>query len=233
MRWLNQSWKFVSAERFGAMVSGAEPIQGRNLLLTFDDGFASNRVVAEEVLNPMRIPALFFVVSELVAMTDRDDARHFIAHHIQPGTNAARLPEHLFNMGWSDLEALLEQHHVVGSHTRRHARLSELHSDVDLNDDIVGAADTLERRLGISIQHFAYPFGDVASFSERALTVARRRFAFLYSGLRGDNSDGVAATAIRRDAATPQDSLALLGAYLNGAADFAYARSRATLDGWS
>ena len=52
LRWLARSWNLVSPKQFAAMVSGEEPIRGRNLLLTFDDGFASNRVVAEEVLNP-------------------------------------------------------------------------------------------------------------------------------------------------------------------------------------
>ena len=49
LRWLARSWKFVSAEEFAALVSGDEPVRGRNLLLTFDDGFASNRRVAERV----------------------------------------------------------------------------------------------------------------------------------------------------------------------------------------
>jgi hypothetical protein len=38
--------------------------------------------------------------------------------------------------------------------------------------------------------------------------------------------------ALRRDAATPNDALTLLGAYLEGAADFRYARSRAQLSSW-
>ena len=64
--WLRRSWNFVSPDRFARMVSGAERMRGRNLLLAFDDGFTSNRVVAEEVLNPIGIRALFFVVSALV-----------------------------------------------------------------------------------------------------------------------------------------------------------------------
>ena len=98
LRWLAQSWTFVSPQRFAAMMQGDEPIKGANLLLTFDDGFASNRVVVEEVLNPMGIRALFFVVSDLVALVDRDEARHFIAKHIRPGSHADDLPAHLYNV---------------------------------------------------------------------------------------------------------------------------------------
>lgn len=232
LHWLARSWNFVSPEQFAAMVSGGEPIRGRNLLLTFDDGFASNRVVAEQVLNPMGIRALFFAVSDFVGLENRNEARHFIARHIQPGGHADNLPAHLYNMGWMDLEALLEQGHSIGAHTRTHARLSQIDSESDLEREIVASADALAQRLGVSIEHFAYTFGDLASFSDKALAVARRRFRFIYSGLRGDNAGGVPPFALRRDAATARDSMGLLGAYVEGAADSHYARSCAQLDGW-
>ena len=232
LRWLARSWNFVSAEDFAAMVSGGEPIRGSNLLLTFDDGFASNRVVAEQVLNPMGIRALFFVVSELVALEDRDEARQFIARHIEPGSRAHELPCHLYNMGWSDLEALLEQGHCVGGHTRTHARLSRINAEPDLDREIIASADTLTHHLGVPIEHFAYTFGNLASFSDKALSVARRRFRFIYSGLRGDNAGGVSPYALRREVVTAQYSMALLGAFLEGAADFHYAQSRAQLGSW-
>ena len=232
LRWLARSWRFVSADQFAALVSGSEPVRGRNLLLTFDDGFASNRRVAEEVLRPMGIRALFFPVSDFVSIVDRNEARQFIAQHIQPGCNADELPTHLYNMGWSDLEALLQQGHSIGGHTRTHARLSQIGTEPDLEREIVAGADTLAHRLGVPIEHFAYTFGDIASFSPQALEVARRRFRFVYSGLRGDNARGVSPFALRRDAITTQDSISLVGAYVEGAADFHYARSRAQLAAW-
>lgn len=233
LRWLARSWTFVSPKQFAAMISGEEPIRGRNLLLTFDDGFASSRLVAEEALNPMRILGLFFVVSDFVALEDRREAQQFIARHIQPGTRADQLPAHLYNMSWADLEALLEQGHCLGAHTRTHARLSEIHAIPDLEREIIASGDELEQRLGVAIEHFAYTFGDLASFSEQALAVARRRFRLIYSGLRGDNAEGVSPFALRRDAVTAQDSRPLLGAFVEGAADRLYARSRAQLGRWA
>lgn len=241
LRWLASTWTFVTPERFAAMVSGEEPIRGSNLLLTFDDGFSSNRVVAEEVLNPMGIRALFFAVSDFVDLVDRDDARYFIARHIQPGSHADELPAHWCNMGWADLEALLEQGHCIGGHTRTHARLSQIDAEPDLEREIVASADALAQRLGVPIEHFAYTFGDLASFSDKALAVARRRFRFIYSGLRGDNAGDVSPLALRRDASALQDSCfnytvfsnSLLGAFLEGAADFKYDRDIALLSKWS
>jgi peptidoglycan/xylan/chitin deacetylase (PgdA/CDA1 family) len=232
LRWLARSWRFVSASQFAALISGSEPVRGRNLLLTFDDGFASSRRVAEQVLKPMGIHALFFVVSEFVTLVDRGEARRFIAKHIQPGRSIDDLPAHLYNMNWSDLEALLEQGHCIGAHTRTHARLSQINGESDLESEIILSADALAQRLHAPVEHFAYTFGDLGSFSRAALGVARRRFRFVYSGLRGDNARDVPPAALRRDAVSATDSTALLGAYLEGAADFRYANSRIRLDSW-
>jgi peptidoglycan/xylan/chitin deacetylase (PgdA/CDA1 family) len=240
LRWLKRSWNFVSAEQFGAMVLGQEPVLGRNLLLTFDDGFASNRIVAEEVLNPMKIQAIFFVMSDFVDLTDINEARHFAAKNICPATHADELPAHWSNMNWTDLEALLQQGHCIGGHTRTHARLSKLKNESVLEREIISSADILEKRLGIPVEHFAYTFGDLSSFSEQALAVARRRFRFIYSGLRGDNAMGAAPYALRRDSAAFQDDFSnysvfsnhLLGAFLESVADFKYASDISLLSNW-
>jgi peptidoglycan/xylan/chitin deacetylase (PgdA/CDA1 family) len=240
LMWLKRSWTFVSPEQFAAMVSGSQPVKGRNLLLTFDDGFTSNRAVAEAVLNPLEIRALFFVVSELVEIESRTVARQFIAERIYPGTIPDNLPQHWANMRWSDIEALLQQGHTVGCHTASHARLSAAASAAELKREVIASGDLLERRLGVQIEHFSYTFGDLGSISESALALARRRYRFIHSGLRGNNAGCTSPFAIRRDSAELQDAQSnytifsnpLLGAFLEGAADAHYAHSLATLDAW-
>ena len=233
LRWLARSWRFVDPQKFAAMVSGEEPVKEGNLLLTFDDGFASNRLVAEKVLNPMGIRALFFIVSSFVEISGKDDQRAFIARSIYPDMDPAAIPEHWGNMDWNDLNYLLETGHTIGAHTATHARLSQIAQADELEAEIVGSADVLEQKLGVEVEHFAYTFGNLASFSPLALAVARNRFRFIYTGLRGDNAHGVLPWALRRDAMKPTDSLALAGALLEGGADFHYARDLTTLESWA
>ncbi len=210
-------------------------------MLTFDDGFLSNLAVARDVLNPMGIEAVFFVVSELVGTQNRREAREFIARNVCPGTHAEKLPAHWSNMGWSDLEVLLEQGHCIASHTSTHARLSAVASEDALQREIVYGAQQLELRLGTKVDHFSYTFGDLGSFSKPAFEIARKRFKFIYSGLRGDNAHGVSPFGIRRDSVAGQDahsnysvfSNQLVGALLEGAADARYRKSLATLDKWA
>jgi peptidoglycan/xylan/chitin deacetylase (PgdA/CDA1 family) len=232
LRWLARSWSFVTPQRFAAMMRGDEPIKGANLLLTFDDGFVSNRRVAEQVLNPMGIKALFFVVSAFVDLAEGDDYRAFITRHIWPGLPPEAVPNHWCNLTWNDLAWLLESGHTIGAHTRTHARLSELKQVDELEAEIMRSANVLESNLGVKVEHFAYPFGNLASFSPSALAMARRRFSFIYTGLRGDNARGAAPWALRRDAIFPANSFGLIGALLEGGADIRYARDLAQYDSW-
>ena len=220
LRWLARSWKFVSPHLFAAMMRGDEPIEGANLLLTFDDGFASNRKVTEDILNPMGIKALFFVVPDFVDLVDEEESRDFIANNIW----LSRTPETYDwqNMSWKDLEWLLEAGHTIGAHTKSHSRLSDLNEIRDLETEIIECADILKRNLGVEIEHFAYPFGNLASFSPSALSVALQRYKFIYTGLRGDNALGTPAWALLRDAINPPNSFWLIGALLEGVADSRY-----------
>lgn len=233
LRWLSRSWRFVTPQQFEDMMIGDAPIRGDNLLLSFDDGFSSNRRVAEEVLNPMGIKALFFVVSAFIDCIEGDNCRAFIARHICPGLPISDIPDYLSNMTWNDLAWLLETGHTIGAHTRTHSWLSELKQANDLEDEIIDSANMLESNLGFKIQHFAYPFGNLSSFSPAALAVAMRRYKFIYTGLRGDNACGAPLWALRRDATKPSDSDGLIGSLLEGGADMRYVRDLAEYESWS
>ena len=240
LRWLTKYWNIISPAEFEASMLGKSPLIGDNLLLTFDDGLISNRVVAEKILNPLGIKAIFFVISDFVKIETPMESRQFIAKHIIPNSKLSDIPKAWRNMQLSDLTALIEQGHTIGHHTKLHTRLSNCLTDDELEDELVGGSKYISTQLGIDINHFAYTFGDIESFSEAALTVARRNFQFIYSGLRGNNSQDVSPLSIRRDAAAYQlsdnqyrvFSNKLLGAFLEGAADFHYKISNKILDSW-
>jgi peptidoglycan/xylan/chitin deacetylase (PgdA/CDA1 family) len=229
--WLSRSWKFISPNDFGKIISGEMPILKDSLLLTFDDGFYSNRKIAEMVLNPMGIKALFFIVSEFPSLSKPEDLHFFISQNIYPDIKLDDVPVHLRNMSWNDLEYLIKTGHSIGAHTANHARLTKM-SKANLEREIILSANTMEQKLGLKIEHFAYTFGNLASFSPEALALARRRFKYIYTGLRGFNNSGVQPWAIRRDAMNANYSFSLLGAILEGAADFVYSSDLTIYESW-
>lgn len=240
LRWLSRRWRFVSPAEFSSMLVGRTEIRGANLLLTFDDGFASNRGIAERVLNPAGIKALFFVITDLLSITDPAEGRRYMGERLGFDLRPDDVPAGWSNLTWNDLPGLLDRGHAIGAHTATHIRLSDVRDERQLQHEIVESADTLARRLGATIDHFAFTYGDLASLSRSAFDVARQRFAFIHSGMRGDNA-GAPPLAIRRDPCAMIDrahnyflySNPFTGALLEGAGDRRHAADLARLDAWT
>jgi glycosyltransferase involved in cell wall biosynthesis/peptidoglycan/xylan/chitin deacetylase (PgdA/CDA1 family) len=237
---LQKKWNIVSPKTFEEMILGNEPIQGNNLLITFDDGFISNRLVAEKVLNPLGIKAIFFVVTDFIDIKNVHDAHQFIAENMLPKGKKEEIPIHWCNMQWEDLTALIEQGHTIGSHTKKHTRLSSCINKDELIEELVISANYIESKLGKKVEHFAFTFGNIQSFSNAAMEVAKSQFSFIYSGIRGNNNK-VSPLAIRRDVAAYQLSNneyrlcndKLLKTFLDGIVDLRYKSARKQLDSWS
>mgnify|MGYP006092301775 CR=1 FL=1 len=241
LSWIKKHWNIIPPSEFELMITGEKPIIGDNVLITFDDGFLSNRVIAEEILKPLSIEAIFFVVSDFVSINDIRKAHHFVSKNIIPGSKFENIPDNFVNMRWNDLEELLDYGHTIGSHTKSHLRLDSSVLENDLNEQLIISADTISERLGINIDHFAYTFGDINSFTETALKFAKKRYKFIYSGIRGDNIKNMSPYSIKRDAAAYQlsdnqyklFSNKLLGSFLDGFVDFRYRKQRLKLDSWA
>ena len=84
IKWLKKTWKFIDLREFEAIINGHDNITEDSILLTFDDGFSSNRKIAENILNPLGIKALFFIISDFADLGDKDDFRQFISNGIFP-----------------------------------------------------------------------------------------------------------------------------------------------------
>lgn len=219
--WLKKTWKFLTPQEFSQAINGRDVLTQDSLLLTFDDGTISNLKIAQRVLEELNIKALFFIVSKYALIADDQSWRSFAAKQIQLVDDPNLIPSHFRNMTIADLRKLLSYGHEVGAHTATHANLATLTKN-DLYAEIVLGADELERHLGVKIQHFAYPFGAFKNLSKEAFEIAAKRFDFVYSGMRGNNTVIRTPWHISRESNHPQDTLWFTGACLEGAADRIY-----------
>jgi len=214
----------AQAEAFlaGAPVpSGPPPV-----LVSFDDGFASNRVVAETILDPLGVRALFFVCPGLVDLAPAAQAEA-VSRFILRGQRPA--PEPL--MGWDDLDALAAGGHLIASHTHTHRRLAGLEPD-RLAEEVGAAARALLRRFG-RVDWFAYPFGDVGAIDAAALAEIGRHHRFCRSGVRGGNRAATPPLALRADHLDLGAPPAWQALATEGGLDPAYLRARRRLDGYA
>jgi peptidoglycan/xylan/chitin deacetylase (PgdA/CDA1 family) len=203
--WVEDAERERFAEQLSALAREFEPVSlseaverlrtgrvgGRELAITFDDGFRSGLVNAAPLLAEHGFRACFFLVTELVsAPPGRVEwicrERLHLATPLDPLT-------------WDDVERLLELGHEVGSHTGSHPDLAALSHEV-LDEEVRGSREELERRLGRAPAHFAAPYGDRARFSPAISAAAREAgYETCLTAMRGLNVPPADLYALRRD----------------------------------
>lgn len=214
---LKKEYEFISPNDFDKDFINTSK---NKILLTFDDGFKSNRRLAEEVLNSLNIKALFFIISDFTEAKKQSEKYKTIIQNIYPnGPSSDELSD---SMDRDDIKFLISNGHQIGCHTRSHRMLSKISSLNELNKEIISSKDKLEKDFCIKIKHFAFPFGTFDSINENSLKILDENYKFIHSGLRGNNRK--TTKLIFRDAVNPEMKITRLKAFLIGNADFLYIR---------
>ena len=192
-------------------------------LLTFDDGFSSQARVAAKILDPLGVKGVFFLCPGLMDAPIEQHAEA-ISRCVTEGEVApAELPPDLAFMSWDEAASLAATGHTLGSHTWSHRRLAGLENG-DRALELGEATRVLKARLGLEINWFSYPFGDVESIDVPSLAAVAREHRFCASGLRGLNAPGTHPLGLLREEIkldAPFDYQKLVAA---GGLDFLYQR---------
>lgn len=147
----------ISPDEFHAQKFDQERV---NVLITFDDGYASWESAALSVLEENGIKALFFVNSTLLDVA-----------HDSAGTDVFMREQLLIRprapLTWEGLQKLKDKGHTIGGHTCTHPNLATLHGE-DLIREIRDDKHAIEHILGITLTDFAYPFGTQRHVSDEA-----------------------------------------------------------------
>jgi peptidoglycan/xylan/chitin deacetylase (PgdA/CDA1 family) len=135
MEWLaRHRFHAVSEQQlFGALEWGRS-LPRRPVLITFDDGYRDVLYHAAPVLVRLHMPATAFVITDRVGGPD---------------------PSFL---NWPELRDLERDGFAIGSHTVHHLDLTTL-SPAQARLELNESRQTLQKRLGVSVDFFAYPAG--------------------------------------------------------------------------
>jgi peptidoglycan/xylan/chitin deacetylase (PgdA/CDA1 family) len=139
-----------------------EPIVHRTLSVTFDDAFRSVLTHALPILRDLGIHGTVFVPTGHVGR------RPMTWPGIEEWAGGPYESE-LTGCTWDEIAELADAEWEIGSHTRRHRRLTAL-SDEELNAELVESKAACEARLGRPCRSLAYPYGD---HDERVVAAAR------------------------------------------------------------
>jgi peptidoglycan/xylan/chitin deacetylase (PgdA/CDA1 family) len=206
IKYIDRHYGFARPDDLKDILAGKMKYSGTKVLLTFDDGFKSNALLVENVLNPLCIKAIFFIPPGFISTKDRDEQKVFIAGNLyNSNLGPEEIPDDMAPMTWQDLKHLLDQGHTIGAHTINHRRLTEIKDKDELKREIVESGDILQKELGVDIEHFSYPFGDIDSINQRAIAVIKECYKYCYSGIRGNNFINTNPYAILRDPISMDD----------------------------
>ena len=207
LRFLRVRFALISPEELD---SGQLDRRRVNVLLTFDDGYASWRTKALPVLERHGVRPIFFLCSGFLD-TAGDPAREaaFCSERLHV--------RHRRPLSWEDAAALAE-HGAMGGHTVSHPRLALLSAE-EQQWEIADDKATIEGRLGGRLRHFAFPFGmpaDVDGATGEAVTQAGYELGFASTA---GFVDGNATLFIPRLNVDPDRSLLLVYLSVIGAYD--------------
>lgn len=174
---------FIGTKDVLGVLSGERVLTRHAFHMSFDDGQKNIVSNALPILRERAIPAILFVSTSVI-------------------TNPAAFP-HLQRLqfdspgkyehaGWSDLQRACADGFEVGSHTKTHARLSEISAFApQMEDEIAGSKRELERRLG-RCDYISWPYGGRADIDDLSLSaIERAGYHACFGAYRGRIVPGV------------------------------------------
>ncbi|WP_421377143.1 polysaccharide deacetylase family protein [Paraburkholderia sp. DD10] len=206
----NAGYTTIGSERLSAYLAG-EPIPGRSVVLTFDDGYLDNWVHAHPVLQAHGFTALCFLVTSWIG--DGPARPHARSDATLPRLLNHRDGEIAIELGqadrvilrWSEIHAMREAGTFeFHSHTHRHVRWDQVSATADdkcaaLARDLSDARTTLKARLGAVSDHLCWPQGFYDNDYRRvAVQAGFRHFYTCETGSNYPQADDNAARSITR-----------------------------------
>jgi len=94
----------------------------------------------------------------------------------------------------------------------------------------VESGNILQEKLGIDIDHFSFPFGNIESIDQRAMKIIRGRYKYCYSGIRGNNSIDTNSYAILRDPVSVNDPSGYFKFVVEDGLGFMYKKKRSRMN---
>jgi len=144
LRYLREAgFRGIGLEEWRRALERWEPVSGRAVLLTFDDGYRDFAQEAWPLLERYGFSALVFLVADRVGGTNAWD-------------EAYGEPAPL--MGWDEIRRLRDSGVEFGSHSASHPFLTSL-SPVEVVREAARSRGELTRGLGGPVTAFAYPHG--------------------------------------------------------------------------
>jgi peptidoglycan/xylan/chitin deacetylase (PgdA/CDA1 family) len=193
-------YQALAADAFLEFIEGRRRLSGRDVLITFDDGYLDNYVYAYPVLQRYGLKATIFAITGRVgdgpARAHAGDGAPLPPTPDHRACKAALAENRMDDvmLRWSEIEAMEASGTVeVHSHTHSHQRWDRMYADAAqrvhaVTADLASSREILAKRLGKDSRHLCWPWGYFEPAYQEAAT--RLGFRAQYTVERGVNVAG-------------------------------------------
>lgn len=216
IKYLKKNWNFVTPKTFHSLLIKRQKIKGRNLLLTFDDGFKSNVFIARNILKKYNIKAIFFIPLKFIKLKSKTEKIKFINKNLKINY----INKNMENMNLDDLSYLKKNGHEIGSHTYSHKNLKNIKNLNTLNNEIFKKNKYFEKKINFKFKSFALNFGSINFISRISLNISLKFYKSVFVAIRGENK--INRKLIYRDNVNSKENPKILELYLMGVFDKIY-----------
>jgi peptidoglycan/xylan/chitin deacetylase (PgdA/CDA1 family) len=175
---LQRLGRFISTDEAWQIASGRKPLDGRYFHLSIDDGFDNIHRNAFPVMQSLGIPALLFLPTALIGQPEEKQRESW-------WVGGVHRPTRLFD--WDAAREMQQAGVEMGSHTRHHARLSDISGDRSrLDDEVRGSKLEMEDRLGVPCRFISWPYGTGRDIDDTSLAaIEAAGYDGCFSAVRG------------------------------------------------
>jgi peptidoglycan/xylan/chitin deacetylase (PgdA/CDA1 family) len=179
---LKKMGTFVTTSECMEMLDGTREIDRTYFHISFDDGFKNICVNASPILKKHEVPSIFFVPSSLVAADFETTKKYCL--------DTTRYKGIMEMATWPDLNEYVAAGGEIGSHTRTHARFSEISdSRSRMEDEILGSKQELEDALGYEMKYISWPYGEIKDADGTSLNMVKEAgYTACFGAFRGQIS---------------------------------------------
>lgn len=180
-------YRIISLDELRGFIAGESKPSGKEIAITFDDGFKDNYAYAFSALKKYGICAAFFLAAAFIGGEGFFPWYRVDAAWAKP-------------MGWQEILDMADAGMAIGSHTLSHQNLGELpFGDNGLLREISGSKKMIEEKTGKKVCYFAYPFGCHGSYSPKTEEILRRQgYLAAFTNIYGINHPGDNIFALKR-----------------------------------
>jgi peptidoglycan/xylan/chitin deacetylase (PgdA/CDA1 family) len=176
------------------------------VVISFDDGYRDNYIVAYPLLKRLNIPAIIFLTAGYIG------TEKLLPHDVTDNPDYNRL------LSWEEVKKMSCGGIEFGSHTLQHADLGARAYDV--SRELKESKEVIERKLNVPVYAISYPYGLSHNFNAKIKEMTKNSgYLCGVSAMNGINAIATDVYELRRIGIESSDTLFTFRAKLNGALD--------------